>query len=179
MKRTLLVSAVLTGLLLVSTGVSAQSPSPTATPGTRFLRVRNESRRISAERIAQHLQNISERRLNAYGHLLDRLYAILDRIVAAADRRAAGGADVSEVQDAIAKARRALDDARAAIRDLASKKYVFADATDLTIADLLRAARHELQEDLENVAAKLRAAHQALREAVRVLHQTRISADES
>lgn len=170
--RSLAQTIFVVAFVLVPSFGLAQEASPTPAP---FPRIQSTELRQTSQRLHQRMMDVNRTRLAGYERILERLRSMLERITAIADRYEARGADASEVYKAEANARKAIDAAQSAVREQASREYLLEGATDLSVREELQGMREQLADDLGRIRPLMKAAVEAVRDAIRALRSVHTS----
>lgn len=139
----------------------------------RLKNVRDENKRKIARHFNDQLHAINMRMTGHFMDVLARLRTALlnhaENILAAPPQNT----DTAGLKDAIAKAKAALDEAEKAAKTQQEKVYdiVF---TDDKIGGAARAVKQQLHDDLAAVRAKVVAARNAVKEAIKVARELRV-----
>lgn len=133
----------------------------------RVQEIQDANKQKIAERINTQLNHINQQATAAMARHLDRMENLLDRLRSRVIKAKERGLDTSATEAAIDKAQAAIDSARAAVEAQAEKEYLieFTDESGLRIG--ASNAKTGLRNDLKAVREKVRAARQAVVDALK------------
>jgi uncharacterized protein YqgV (UPF0045/DUF77 family) len=134
-------------------------------------RIKDERKKEIVERLNNHFHELNNRKLDHYSRILDKLDGVLERISARAERAHENGIDIQRVKDAISSAENKITDARNLILAQSKKTYPITVSTEDKLKTDISAVRQTLQADLKKIHDAVKTAHEAVREAAKILRQ--------
>lgn len=137
----------------------------------RLKVVRDEKKKETVEKLDRRLDEINQNRTDHYLNVLEKLNEAVERIVSRTDKAAARGLDVTSVRTAIDAAKAAIASAEAVAKAQAGKTYTISVTTEVELRAAVKAAHDALKEDLRKVHEAVKAAHDAVRKAAVALAQ--------
>lgn len=138
----------------------------------RLQVIRDERKRELVEKIDQSIENLNNRLTTHYANVLDQIEKVLEKIISRTEKAKEGGRNVVAVEEAIVKAKAAIDKAREAVKAQAEKIYEISITTESNLKVDVGTARQQLHSDLIKVRDLVRAARESVREAATTLAQS-------
>ncbi|MEK7626654.1 MAG: hypothetical protein AAB399_00610 [Patescibacteria group bacterium] len=142
----------------------------------RLETVKDERKKQVAEKLFDGINSLNTKAMDNFKKSVDQIEAVLNRILSRSQKAAANGANVDAVNVASDLAKKAIEDARAAIQFQAGKTYsVVSSSTPASDENTLRTdltgMRNQLRQDLESVKTKIKTARDAVHNAATTLAQ--------
>lgn len=173
MRRTIVLSFFLLLLLIAIPQAVAQTDSAKTRPQQkregRFQQVRDEKKRLLAQRIEEKLAMLNKRRTDAMAQTLAKLERVLAQIEKKATSAKADGKDTKALEAAIQTAQGAIATAKNAVSSQAAKTYLAKPGTDATLSSNVGSVVSQLRRDLRDVHKLVVDTKQAVQNTVREL----------
>jgi len=138
---------------------------------TRLAKIKDENKKQIVERIYNQVNELNKRMTDHFLNVLEKLEKILERISSRAAKAEANGQDISAVQTAITEATNAINTAKTAVQNQATKVYSVTVNTESTLKTDIGKNRQVLHNDLMAVQKTVRDAQEAVRKAATTLAQ--------
>lgn len=173
--RTQILSAVLVGLALFTpVGALAQTTSTASTTRdahraelqTKLAKIRDANKVRLVEKIDGSVADLNKRTTDHYLNVLDQINSVLTRVIAKTDKVQTEGKDVAVVRAKITLAQTAIASAKTKVQAQAAKTYTINVTTDATLKRAVQTVRKALHDDLVLVRDAVRAAHEAVKQAI-------------
>lgn len=133
----------------------------------RLEKIKDERKKQTVDRVDKSLDMLNEKMTKHFLEDLSKLEDILAKISERTDRAEAKGMDVSSVDSAFAVAQTAINNAKTAIQEQASKNYVVKVSTEDKLKADVGQARQALHTDLKAVLDKVIIARDAVHDVAR------------
>ena len=133
--------------------------------------MKDEKKKEKVMRIGQNLNEANERTLNHFLSFIEQIEKVLLNIGLRTDKASAAGNNVTAVKVAITEAQNAIMVARKAIQDQSVKVYGITIKSEDTVKDDVSAARDSLRNDLEAVKTVVQKIRDAVQKAAVSLAQ--------
>jgi hypothetical protein len=132
--------------------------------------IKDARKRDLASRLSNRMCDLNKRRTAKMGQHLEKMAKILDKVVVKAAEAKGNGKDTTVVDTTVTAARKAIEEAKAAVSAQAGKACeVTVSGTDGALRSDVETARAALESGLKEVHAKVVAARKAVGEAIRAL----------
>lgn len=129
----------------------------------------NSHQQDVAARVSQNIEHLHERRCEHYDKVLDRLSRLLDKIEDRADIIEEDGANVADVDAAVAAARSQISTAQGVVDQHCATEYVVTLQEGQSIGEAIRTTLGQLKDAHKTVQAAVRQAWEAVHNAVLAL----------
>jgi len=137
----------------------------------RLAKIKDEHKKQIVERVYIQVNELNKRITDHFLNVLERLEKVLERISSRAAKAEANGQDISAVKTAITEATNAINAAKTAVQNQASKVYSVTVNTESSLKTDVGKTRQTLHNDLKNVFNLVRTAQEAVRKAATTLAQ--------
>ena len=132
-------------------------------------KIKDETKKLKVENITNNIAELNIKITEKASLKVGMIETVLVTIESRADKAAANGIDVASVRTLITSAETAIADARTAIANQVGKVYPVTIASDSTAKSTLETTRDLFKADIKAMNEKIKAAHEATRNAAEAL----------
>jgi hypothetical protein len=160
--------------LLLPVGALAQTSTSTATSTNahraaleaKLAKIKDVAKRTIVERIDSNVADLNKRMTDHFANVLDQIQKVLARVTTKTDKVQADGKDVTMVRAKITAAQTAIATARTKVAAQAAKTYTINVTTENGLRGAVQTVRKALHDDLMAAQATVKAAREAVRQAI-------------
>jgi len=175
--RTKILSAVFSLALLLPVGALAQTTSTASSVQARIdarksalqaklTKIKDEAKRKMVEKIDANIADLNTRMTDHFSKVLDQIDSVLTRVITRTDKAQSDGKNVTLVRTKITDAKNAIATARTKVQAQAAKTYTINVTTDTALRGAVQTVRKALHDDLKVAGDAVKAAHEAVRQAI-------------
>lgn len=133
---------------------------------TDLLKIKDDKKKETVQNIVDKIAELNTRAVNNLTELTSKIEGILAKVESRANEEKAKGVDTTATDEAIAKAKVSIADAKAAILAQSTKVYTTDITTDSALKGSMSKIREALNTDIKTLKDKIKLAHTAVKNAI-------------
>ena len=135
----------------------------------KLVELQDEAKKRTIERIDSRIETVNTKQTDHLNQYLEKMFELLEKLTARAASARERGVDTTNVDGAIATAKASIASAQAAVTAQTGKTYEIAIDSEETASEVVRSVHQGFKSDMETVRDAVRAAHEAVRVAIKSL----------